>query len=339
MDEEGTDGRLQARLAGFLPKGLRRSAGDLPLLIVAATSFAAMSLARPGTFPTIENLRSMSVQLPEIGIPAIAMLLTMITGGIDLSGLATANLSGIAAAWALAALVPPGSSSGQAAAGIAAACTLALAVGAAGGVANGLLIARAGIPAILATLGTMTGYTGIALVLTKGEAAPGIPEFGLLGSFPWPPLLFVGLSVLAAFVLGRTAFGVRLYLLGASPRAARFAGIDEQGVILRTYLLSGLLAAATGLLFLARNSSAKADYGSSYVLGAILVAILGGVDPAGGSGKVSGLILALLSLQFLSTGLNMLLAGVRGSNFAGEMAWGGLIILVMAAKAVTKRAH
>jgi simple sugar transport system permease protein len=327
---------LQTRLAGLLPGAIRGS-NDVALLAAATTTFAAMSLARPETFPALGNLESMSVQLPEIGIPAIAMLLTMIVGGIDLSVIAMADLSGIAAARALAALVPPGSSTSRAVAGIAVACALALALGAAGGIANGLLIARARIPAILATLGTMTGFTGIALVLTRGEAVPGTPEFGLLGSFPWPPILFAGLSLLAALVLGFTAFGARLYLLGASPRAARFAGIDERGVVLRTYLLSGLLAAATGLLFLARNSSAKADYGSSYLLGAILVAILGGVDPAGGSGKVSGLVLALLSLQFLSTGLNMLLAGVRGSNFAGEMAWGGLVILVLAARTVIDR--
>ena len=74
-----------------------------------------------------------------------------------------------------------------------------------------------------------------------------------------------------------------------------------------------------------RANSAKADYGSSYLLLSILIAVLGGTDPYGGFGKVSGLVLAVLSLQFLSSGLNML----QISNFAVEMTWGALLLIVM----------
>jgi simple sugar transport system permease protein len=94
-------------------------------------------------------------------------------------------------------------------------------------------------------------------------------------------------------------------------------------------VLSSVLAAVAGMIFLARNNSAKPDYATSYVLQAILVAILGGINPNGGFGRVSGLVLAILGLQFLSTGFNMLLVTYSGSNFFKEFAWGALLLLVM----------
>ena len=97
--------------------------------------------------------------------------------------------------------------------------------------------------------------------------------------------------------------------------------------LIKTYAISGLLAAVAGLIMIARANSASADYGSSYLLQAVLVAILGGVNPAGGFGPVTGVCLAVLGLQFLSSGFNIL----RYSNFAKEFAWGVLLLLVMAA--------
>ena len=107
--------------------------------------------------------------------------------------------------------------------------------------------------------------------------------------------------------------------------ATRFAGVNNTLVLIKTYMASGLLAAAAGLIMYSRTNSAKADYGVSYILQAILVAVLGGVNPNGGSGRLSGVLLAILSLQFLSSGFSML----RFSNFFKEFVWGGLLLLVM----------
>ena len=94
---------------------------------------------------------------------------------------------------------------------------------------------------------------------------------------------------------------------------------------MRVYILSGALAAIAGLVIMSRANSAKADYGSSYLLLAVLIAVLGGVNRYGGRGRVIGVVLAVLSMQFLSSGLNML----QVSNFARELIWGALLILVM----------
>jgi simple sugar transport system permease protein len=140
-----------------------------------------------------------------------------------------------------------------------------------------------------------------------------------------PLLIFAVLAVGVALLLNRTAFGLRLYLMGTNPLASRFAGIDNFGLTVRTYLLSGTLAAMAGVVLMSRANSAKADYGTSYLLLSILIAVLGGINPYGGFGKVGGLVLAVLSLQFLSSGFNML----QFSNFAKEFIWGALLLLVM----------
>ena len=220
--------------------------------------------------------------------------------------------------------VSPTSRAWQFALGIAA----LLGAGALGGLCNGLAI---GIPPILATLGTGLIFAGIAVVLSGGAAVLGFPDaISVLGNgavfgVPVPVLLFAALAAAVAFVLNWTGFGLRVYLLGTNPLAARFAGIDNVRVTLGTYLISGVPASVAGLIIAVRANSAKADYGSSYPLLSILISVLGGIDPYGGFGKVSGLVLAVLSLQFLSSGLNMM----QVSNFAVDMTWGALLLLVM----------
>jgi simple sugar transport system permease protein len=122
-------------------------------------------------------------------------------------------------------------------------------------------------------------------------------------------------------------------MLGTNPLATRFAGINDVAVTIRTYLISGMFAAAAGLVIMSRANSAKADYGSSYLLLSILICVLGGINPYGGFGRVAGLVLAVLSLQFLSSGLNML----QVSNFAKELIWGGLLLVVMVANGIQFR--
>lgn len=316
----------------------RRANFDIKLVrlfVIALFIFIAMSLAKPETFPTLTNFRSMSVQFPEIGILALAIMITMLTGGIDLSVTAIANFTGILAAFTLGSLVTPTMSPTEALPGIVAAIAVSILVGAVCGLFNGILVAYFNITPILATLGTLSLYTGFSYVLTNGTAIFAVPQFLFIGAgdivgVPVPLLIFGALALILSILLGRTAFGLKLYMLGSNPVASRFSGIGNRRMLIQTYMISGVLGAIAGIVFLARNNSAKADYGSSYILQAILVAILGGVNPYGGFGKISGLVLAILSLQFLSTGLNMLLIQYSGSTFFREFAYGALLLLVMA---------
>ena len=303
------------------------------LLVMLVVVFALMAALRPGQFVTPANFGSMMRQFPEYGIMAIGISLTMITGGIDLGVVGTANLSAILAAKLLFGAVPRGAPPEQALPIIALAVLLALACGLACGAFAGLLISRFKIPAILATLGTQQLYTGIAIGITNGRPQSGLPllyskigntEF--FGLFPLSFLLFLVIAAAVAILLSRARFGTYMYMLGTNGKAALFAGLSNASILVRTYMLSGLLSSIAGLIMMARANSAKAEYGTPYTLQCVLIAVLGGIDPNGGFGKIAGVTLAILILQFLSSGLNMF---NNISNFYRDVIWGGVLILVL----------
>ena len=297
------------------------------LALIAVAVFALMAALSPERFLSAQNLASMAFQFPEFAILALAVTVAMLTGGIDLSVVGVSNLSAVIAALLLGAMGGTEAGASVLALGYGA----ALAVGLAAGLFNGLLVAGFGLPPILATLGSGLVFTGLAVALTGGSAVMGLPAAAawlgndrLLG-VPVPLLVFAALAAGLAWLLSRTAFGVKVRMLGANPLAARFAAMDVDRVLVRVYALCGALSAVAGLVVMSRANSAKADYGSSYLLLAVLIAVLGGVNPYGGYGRIVGVVLAVLSMQFLSSGLNML----QVSNFARELIWGVLLIAVM----------
>jgi len=301
------------------------------LAIITVAVFALMALLSPERFLSAGNLTSMAFQFPEFAILALAMTLTMMTGGIDLSVVGVSNLSAVVAATLLASFAPAGIGTAASLPWLMLAYAVAIAIGAAAGAVNGLLVARLALPPILATLGSGLVFTGIAVALTGGSAVMGFPDSvawlgnGTLFGIPVPLIVFALLAIALHTVLTRTRFGLRATMYGANPMAALYAAIDTGRLLIRVYLVSGMFAATAGLVIMSRANSAKADYGSSYLLLAVLIAVLGGVNPYGGRGKVIGVVLAVLSMQFLSSGLNML----QVSNFARELIWGVLLIFVM----------
>ncbi|MEM7695603.1 MAG: ABC transporter permease [Pseudomonadota bacterium] len=312
----------------------------LRLLVIAIAIFGGMSLLRPELFFTTANFQSMAFQFPEYAILSLAMMLAMLTGGIDLSVIGVANLSAILAALILSTLAPDAVGAGAGVLGvIGLAVVVSLITGAVCGALSGFAIATIGIPPILATLGTGLMFTGIAIVITEGRAILNFPDAyawvgnGLIGPVPVPVVVFAVLALILAFILSRTTFGLRVYLMGTNPLASRFAGIDNAWITMRTYIACGVLSAAAGLVLMSRANSAKADYGQSYLLLAVLIAVLGGTNPYGGFGRVGGVVLAVLSLQFLSSGFNML----QFSNFAKELVWGLTLLLVMSLSEVRLR--
>jgi simple sugar transport system permease protein len=307
------------------------SAPEFRLLIIAVFVFGLMAVLSPDRFLSGQNLTSMAFQFPEFAILALAMTITMMTGGIDLSVVGVANLSAVVAALILTSFAGPEATGLQSAVWLAFAVSVALCIGAVAGLLNGALVAFFGLPPILATLGSGLVFTGFAIAMTGGSAVMGFPDaVALIGNsqlfgIPVPLILFVALAIVLHLILTRTAFGLRVTMYGANPLAALYAAIDINRMLLKVYVIAGLFSSVAGLIIMSRANSAKADYGSSYLLLAVLIAVLGGVNPYGGYGRVIGVVLAVLSMQFLSSGLNML----QVSNFARELIWGALLILVM----------
>jgi simple sugar transport system permease protein len=285
----------------------------------------------PDRFLSGSNLQTMAFQLPELGLLALAMMITLLSGGINLAVVAMSNLAGIVTALALLAWVPEDGMGTMAGLGVMAALSAGLVVALLTGMASGWLVAHAQVTPILATLGMMLFLEGLNLVLTEGRAISGLPTMihgvgnGTVVGVPVPLLIF-GMAALALSIgLNRTAWGRGVQMLGANPVATWFSGVNNRRVLMWTYLVSAGLAGVSGLIMISRFNSAKAGYGQSYLLITLLAAVLGGTRATGGFGRVSGLILALLILQVVASGLNLL----RVNAYYANALWGAILLLAM----------
>ena len=303
------------------------------LLLAAILIAGTLGIARPDTFLSPANINSMLLQSSVIGLLSLAVAITMLTGGIDLSINATANLTSITVAILLSKMVSVAGGNVTLAT-TALALVVGLLVGFGCGLFNGFLIALLGYSPILATLGTMTLFSGIGTVLTGGNTLFGISAFAAIGrgsvlGIPLPAIVFLLAALVLSLVLEARRFGFYVSLYGANETAARFSGINERRLLLSVYAVSGLLSAIAGLINLGVTNSANVDFGSSYVLLAVLIPVLGGISASGGAGRIIGVVVAVLILQFLSTGLNLVFQS-SGSNFLKEFAWGATLLVVLA---------
>lgn len=312
---------------------LRKDSYMTRLVIVFLLLLIFFAAVRPGPFFAVRTWQSMAVQFPEFGLMSLGVMFTMFTAGIDLSVVAIANVASICAALTLRATLPGTVTPSSMGLAVAIALGVALAVGLVCGLINGLLVAVLKIPPILATLGTLELFGGVALILTQGKPVSGVPEaFGaaftgkVVGLVPIPLVVFLACALVAGIIVACTGFGTTVLMLGTNDTAARFSGLKVTSLLIRTYMLSGVMAAMAGIVMLANYNSAKADYGASYTLLTVLIVVLGGVNPNGGSGRLSGVLLSILMLQVLSSGLNMF---PEISNFYRPLIWGGVLLLVI----------
>jgi simple sugar transport system permease protein len=312
---------------------MQKTGGQLAMLVVInGILLAAGALISGGSFLSVFNLQSMASQVPEIGLLAIGVMLAMCAGngGIDLSGIALANLSGVLSA-IIVSLFLSATDSGTAFS--LAFISVALLVGLAGGVINGLLISRLNITPILCTLGTQMAFMGLAVVASGGKAVMvGSPALlssignDMIAELPISFLVFVLVAGIVAALVKFTPYGLWLMLMGTNPRAAVYAGFPKNGVIVATYAISGTLSGLAGIIIAARNVNVKFDYGSTYLLIAILIAVMAGVKPEGGYGRVVCVVLSAIALQLMSSLLNF--GGL--SNFVRDFAWGLLLLTFLA---------
>lgn len=341
LNSEGSGGNLpgfaagQEQVAATRRSAWRRLVADrqLNFLVVLNVLVIVLALTLAGAeFVNLYNLQSMASQVPELGLLAIGVMLTMISGngGIDLSGIALANLSSLTAAL----LVPTWISPDDAPMTYTVVFFLVtLCVGVVGGLINGLLVSRVALTPIIATLGTSLLFTGLSVVLTNGSAVKlGFIEpmdtFGNSPIFGVPICfgVFIIFAALIGAVLRFSPFGMRLYLLGSNAKAARYAGFAVRRILLLTYTASSMLASIAGFIIAARISSVKWDYGNSYVLISILIVVMAGVRPYGGYGRMICVVLSATALQSLSSMFNFI--GI--SNFFRDCAWGLLLLIFLA---------
>ena len=309
------------------------------LLVIMAAWLIFMAITKFDKFYTFANFKAMASQFPEFGIMALGGMLCMITGGIDLSCVGVANFTSVVCALLMTKLA--GDNGVLPAVAFPIFVILTIVIGAAAGAFNGVLVSKIRIPPILATLGTNELLTGICIVLTGGSAYSSFPKemtnvivSDIGGVLPIRLIVFVIVAVVIWFMLEKTTYGTKLRLLGTSEKVARYSGMKNVLMLVRTYMTSGICAALSGLLMLGTYASARADYGSQYTLQTILIIVLGGVSPNGGKGKISGVILAIFVLKMLESGINRF---QNISSYYISLIWGAVLILALVMDYFTTR--
>jgi ribose transport system permease protein len=260
-------------------------------------------------FGTESNLINLLRQAFLLALVATGVSLSMLVAGLDLSIGAVAALSSCLAATVIV--------QGHVVLGV----FVGLAVGALGGLMNGVMIAKLKLPFFIMTFSMMFIVRGLALTYTQGTSIHGFPgNFTWLGkSFvgPVPMPVVVGVAVLGVLhlVLTKTTFGRITYAVGANAEAARFSGLAADRNIIHVYALSGLLASLSGLIYIARLNAADADLGMMWPLEGIAVAVIGGIAFSGGEGNILGLVLGGIVMAVVGNCVNLLGLPARFQDF------------------------
>ncbi len=306
---------------------MRRQHGEvlgLGLILVAVVALFGLTTPR---FLTVGTFQSITFQMPVLGILTLAMLMPIVSGGFNLAVTFTANMSGLVMAWVLQANGGP--DAGLLAFGLA--VVAALATGALAGWVMGIIIAYTGAHPILVSLSMMIFLRGLGEFLTRGGDVSGFPAFiggighGTVLSVPVPMLIFIACVVIWRLLLMRTRLGFSTYMVGSNLVASQYSGIDTKRTLTLIYTLSGFMCAVAGIVMVTRFNSVRVGHGEAFLLITVLACFLGGVDPFGGFGRVVPVLLALIILQVISSGLNLLGA----SQHLATALWGGFLIAVM----------
>ncbi len=282
-------------------------------LIFLVLLMALFTLLAPRFLSSI-NLFNIVRQVSIYGIIAVGMTFIILTRGIDLSVGAIAALSGM-----VAAVVAKGGIEGQfmlfADGRVIAWQWAALAAIITGGVAGalqGLIIARLAVPAFVVTLGGLTVFRGLTLMISNGSPVSGFDDAlgwwgrGMIGPVPVPVIVFALVAIIASVTLHFTRYGRSVYAIGSNPEAARLCGLNVKGVVASVYVLTGLLAGLGGFLLTARLNSAEAVAGNQYELYVIAAVVIGGTSLYGGTGSIWGTVIGTLLIGVLLNGLVIL---------------------------------
>lgn len=306
--------------------------------MAALVLFFALML--PDTFLTPRNLLNVSQQVSMLAVVAVTMTVVMVMGDFDLSVGSTASLAGIVAAVLFSREVP-----------VPLALAAALAAGLAGGLFNGILVSVVGILPFVATLATLTMFSGLAFLLSDGktifgrdipEAFSGFARGGWqIGTADGRPLLLPWLTLVAAAVaaavwviLEQTTLGRRLYAIGANAEAARLAGVAVTRLRLVAFLFTGLGAAIAGLMYAARVASANPTQGSGLMLTAIAAVFLGMTMTRSGQPRVPATLAGVVLLGLMDNGLTQL----KVDSYLREVVVGAIILVAVSVSAIGRRA-
>ena len=278
-----------------------KSHANLIVLAIVLVCMVAFFSFNSPYFLKLNNFYTIGLTISVLGILTIGQAMCLITGGFDLSIGYMLALGGVIVAKLTLAEVP-----------YVLAVLITLAIGALGGLANGLIITKLNVNAFITTLGTMTIFHGLVFVISGGSAIMVNREvFTLIGAtrisgIPLPVIILLCLYVVFFFILRYTILGRKIYLVGGNVEASRISGINTHRVKIAVFTMSALLASSGGIIFASRVSAAQVTVGATYALDSVTASLLGGVALSGGKGNLFGGLLGVLCMGILQNGLIML---------------------------------
>jgi len=314
-----TDAKAVDLLAGPTLLGrLRAASRGAALLVVIVVLFTAIGVARPSFFSGT-NVVAILLQASVVGILAMGQTYVLITGGIDLSIGSIVAVSAIVTGMLSQVVPAPVAVLGG------------VSVGALAGLVNGLLITRTGITPFIITLGTMSIYSGLALIISGGRAVYDIPDTftGLLAGktagLPNPIFVVVAMAVVSTLVMSYTKFGEYLIAVGGNAETARLTGVRVRGVTTGAYVVSGAAAGLAAAILVARLGAADPTIGADLLLVAVAATVMGGTKLSGGEGSMFGALFGAILIATLTAGLTSL----NIQAFYQQLAVGTVIIVAL----------
>ena len=295
---------------------------DYPWLSAAVPLVVLMivlPLANP-RFLTVSNLTSVLLQAAVYVIMALGMSFVLMTGGIDLSQGSLLALTGVVAAYIV-------ENQGS----VLLAILASILVGALVGVVNGSVISRLSIPPFIMTLSTMYLCRGLTLVITQASPISiSSDTFRWIGSgdflgIPVPVIIFVTAAIIGQFILSYTATGRYILAVGSNREAARLSGIKTRWNECKVYIISGIMVAIAGVVYVARLGAAQANAGQSYEMEAVAASVLGGTSVLGGEGNIVCTVLGAIVLAIIRNSIVLL----EVSTYYQQMITGAVILLAV----------
>jgi D-allose transport system permease protein len=282
---------------------------------------AALGILSPEYFLTVSNLTQVLLQSSINILLGLGEFFTILIAGIDLSvgsmmaltGMITAKLMVAGMPWPLAIIIG------------------GIVVGALLGGFNGFLVNKTGLHPFIITLGTLSIFRGLTLIISDARPVFGLPQAfkssiaGWLGPIPIPVIIAIIVATVFLFITNKTKLGRNIYALGGNSQAAWFSGINIKRHTMIVFIISGIAAGIAGVVMTARLGAAEPLSGTGYETFAIAAAIIGGTSFFGGKGKIIGVIMGGLIIGVINNGLNILSV----PTYYQQIVMGSLIILAV----------
>jgi ribose transport system permease protein len=301
------------------------SSTSIALILVAL--IAVFTLLEYESFFDVANARNIAIDAAVLLVIAVGLTYVIITAGIDLSVGSVLVFSGVVAAKAMNGV--GGDNWGVILLGLA----VALAAGLAWGVLNGFLVAKAKIPAFIATLGTLGMALGAALLITKGVDEREVPfklidtigSGRLFGEIPYLVLIAAAVALVFGIILATTRFGRYTYAIGSNEEGVRRAGVGVDAHLIKVYALGGTLAGLAGFMSLSRFGTTTIGGHSTDNLDAIAAIVIGGTSLFGGIGTIVGTVVGVFIPAVLENGF--VIVGVQ--PFWQQVAVGAVLVIAV----------